>query len=155
MHRFFAPIALGTVNEESFPIFVKQFREARIERVMICGIGEIKASDGPLFESPETVARWIAAFRAEGFEVCAWLNALGHGALLAHAEETDERAGGFRHIVGLDGRHSEQGICPTDPDFRAHYASCLQRVAAMHPHMIMLDDDFRLNVRDGTYDVRS
>jgi len=153
MHRFFAPIALGTVSEETFPVYVKQFREAEIERVMLCGIGEIKASNGPLFESPATGGKWIAAFREAGFEVCVWLNAFGHGSLLAHAEEREAREGGFAHIVGLDGRHSQHGLCPTDPKFRAHYAACLQKVAAMHPDMIMLDDDFRLNVRDGTYDI--
>lgn len=153
MHRFSAPIALETVTDETFPAYVSQFRAAGVDRVLICGIGEIKASNGPLFEDPSMLARNIAAFRAEGFEVCAWLNAFGHGAVLAHAADSDEEAGGFAHIVGLDGRHSKHGLCPTDPNFRAHYAACLQKVAAMHPDMIMLDDDFRLNVRDATYDV--
>ncbi|MBQ8342139.1 MAG: hypothetical protein IJX39_06230 [Clostridia bacterium] len=154
MHRFSAPVALDTVTEEAYPLYLSQFRAAGIDRVVICGVGEIKEGKGAIFEEPDRVECLIRRLREDGFEVCVWVNALGHGGLLSHAggeEPKDDM--GFTPIVGLDGRWSRHGLCPLDPKLRAHYARSLQIVAAMHPDLIMLDDDFRLNVRDGTYDI--
>ncbi len=154
MHRFYAPIALDTVREaRDYTECVRQLHAAEISRVMICGVGEIKAGKGAIFQDPDRLQSLIQRLQSEGFEVCVWVNALGHGALLAHAEREEEDAYGFTHIVGLDGKHSKHGLCPADPRLRAHFASTLQKIAAMHPQMIMLDDDFRLNVRDTTYDI--
>ena len=154
MHRFYAPIAIDTVKEEhALTECVRQLHAAEITRVMICGIGEIKAGQGVIFNEPWRLQALIRRLQSEGFEVCAWVNALGHGALLAHAEKENEDPFGFTHIVGLDGRHSKQGLCPADPRLRAHFAKTIEKIAAMRPDMIMLDDDFRLNVRDTTYDI--
>ena len=154
MHRFFAPIALDTIrNDEDYAIYLRQFRAAGIERIFICGIGEIKAGAGAIFEDPDRIERLIRRLQSDGLEVGVWMNALGHGALLAHATKEEEGPFGFTHIVGLDGKHSKHGLCPADPRLRAHFAKYIAKVAAMRPNMIMLDDDFRLNVRDTTYDV--
>lgn len=155
MHRFYAPIALDTVgNDADYAEYLQQFRAAGITRVMICGLGEIKTGEGAIYDEPDRVEQLIRRLKNDGLEVCAWLNALGHGALLAHADpKEDQDPFGFTHITGLDGRHSKHGLCPADPRLRAHFAKSIARVAAMGPDMIMLDDDFRLNVRDTTYDI--
>lgn len=155
MHRFYAPIALDTVrNDADYAEYLRQFRAAGITRVMICGLGEIKAGQGAIYDEPDRIERLIRRLKGDGLEVCAWINALGHGALLAHADpKEDQDPFGFTHITGLDGRHNNQGLCPSDPRLRAHFAKSIEVVAAMGPDMIMLDDDFRLNVRDTTYDL--
>lgn len=155
MHRFFVPIALDTVRDDrDYAELLRQFRAADVDRVFICGIGEIKAGEGAIFEDPARLERLIRRLQSDGLEVGVWMNALGHGALLAHATKEEENDPfGFTHIVGLDGRHSKHGLCPSDPRLRAHFAKYIGMVAAMHPDIIMLDDDFRLNVRDTTYDV--
>ena len=155
MHLFSAPLALGTITEESYPVYREQLRAAAVTRVLLCGVGEIKAGEGILYEDPARLERAIKQFHADGFEVWVWLNALGHGCVLAHTDPSEEEADamGFAHIVGLDGRHSKHGVCPTDARLIEHFARSLQTVAAMHPDLILLDDDFRLNVRDTTYDI--
>lgn len=155
MHRFYAPIALDTVrNDADYAEYLRQLRAAGITRVMICGLGEIKAGQGAIYDEPDRIERLIRRLKGDGLEVCAWVNALGHGGLLAHADpKEDQDPFGFTHITGLDGHHNNQGLCPADPKLRAHFAQSIARVAAMGPDMIMLDDDFRLNVRDTSYDI--
>lgn len=155
MHRFYAPIALDTVRDDAdYAEYLRQFRAAEITRVMICGVGEVKAGKGAIYSDPTRVERLIRRLQSDGLEVCVWMNALGHGAPLAHANAAEENDSmGFTHIVGLDGRHSKHGLCPADPRLRAHFTKSIALVAAMNPDMIMLDDDFRLNVRDTTYDI--
>ena len=54
----------------------------------------------------------------------------------------------FQKMVNpIDG--SEYPICcPEDPDFLEHFTSVLKRIAAEHPSAIMLDDDFRIIIRE-------
>ncbi len=60
MHRFYAPIALDTIrNDEDYVEYLRQFRAAEITRVMVCGVGEIKAGEGAIFEEPQRVERLI------------------------------------------------------------------------------------------------
>ncbi|MBQ9098066.1 MAG: hypothetical protein IJY50_01390 [Clostridia bacterium] len=153
MHRFFAPVALHTVTDAAYPILKEQLIAAEVSRVILCGVGEIKTGGGTLYENPALLEKAIRRFQQDGFEVCVWVNALGHGGVLSHSAPEEEREGAFRPIVGLNGGSSAQGLCPSDEGLRAHFAKSLQIVAAMHPDLIMLDDDFRLNVRDTTYDI--
>lgn len=155
MHRFYAPIALHTVrNDEDYAEYLRQFRAADISRVFICGVGEIKARQGYLFEEPQRLESLIRRLKADGLEVGVWVNAFGHGALLSHADAPEAAVVmRFQPIIGLDGRGNDQGLCPLDENLRAHFAKSIAAVAAMGPDLIMLDDDFRLNVRDGSYDL--
>ena len=60
MHRFYAPIALDTIRtDEDYAEYVRQFRAAEITRVMVCGVGEIKAGAGAIFEDPARIERLI------------------------------------------------------------------------------------------------
>jgi len=151
MHRFFAPVAIDTVNESSYPVFVQQLRAAEVDRVVLCCVGEVASESGTLYDAPERLARYIRQFSRDGFEVGVWLDSLGHGVVLNHAKAAEMLP--FSPIVGLNGKSTPHAICPLDPQFRAHYAKALQIVAAMHPDLIMLDDDFRLNTRGNVYDI--
>ena len=155
MHRFYAPIALDTVkNDEVYAEYLRQFRAADVTRVFICAVGENKTGKGALYDDPDRLARLISRLKNDGLEVGVWMNALGHGGTLAHADEAERaKVLQFKPLVGLDGRGNDQGLCPSDENLRAHFAASISRVAAMHPDVIMLDDDFRLNVRDASYDI--
>lgn len=151
MHRFFAPIAIDTINERSYPFYIEQLRTAQIDRVILCCVGEVASESGTLFEDPARLAHYIKQLSTDGFEVGVWLDSLGHGVVLNHAKAAEMLP--FSPIVGLDGKSTPYAICPLDPQFRAHYAKALQIVAAMHPDLIMLDDDFRLNTRGNVYNI--
>lgn len=151
MHRFFAPVAIDTVNERSYPFYIEQLRAAQIDRVILCCVGEVASESGTLFEDPARLAHYIKQFSADGFEVGVWMDSLGHGVVLNHAKAAEMLP--YSPIVGLDGNRTPYAICPLDPQFRAHYAKALQTVAAMHPDLIMLDDDFRLNTRGNVYNL--
>lgn len=151
MHRFFAPVAIDTVNESSYPVFAQQLRAAEVERVVLCCVGEVASESGTLYDAPERLDFYIRQFSHDGFEVGVWLDSLGHGVVLNHAKDATVLP--YSPIVGLDGKSTPHAICPLDPQFRSHYAKALQAVAAMHPDLIMLDDDFRLNTRGNVYNI--
>lgn len=156
MHRFSAPIILDTVNEQTYPWFLARLREAGITRVILCGLGSMYRDDGPVRVSAAFrthLAKATADFRADGFEVAFWVGGFGHGAPLFHEAGAERAASRFTPLRGLDGREGGADLCPADPDFRAAYADGLKILAAMHPDLIMLDDDFRTNVRDAVYDL--
>jgi hypothetical protein len=88
----------------------------------------------------------ISFFKQEGFEVGVWMDAFGHGGVLAHST-TSEYVKEFERIRGADGRFAQEGFCPLDDNFRSVYVSAIKQVAKMGPDLIMLDDDFRMNIR--------
>lgn len=155
MHRFSAPIILDTINEQTYPWLLARLREAEITRVILCGLGSMYREDAPLRSAAFKghLAKTAADLRAEGFEVAFWVGGFGHGAALQHEADSERARAPYTPLRGLDGRESGADFCPADPDFRAAYAASLQELAALHPHLIMLDDDFRLNVRDAVYDL--
>lgn len=156
MHRFSAPIILDTVNEQTYPWFLARLREAKVTRVILCGLGPVYRPEGNI-QSCATfrahLAKTAAALREEGFEVAFWIGGFGHGAPLQHETERDRPTASFTALRGLDGREGGADFCPSDPTFRAAYAKGLRILAALHPDLIMIDDDFRINVRDAVYDL--
>ncbi len=50
----------------------------------------------------------------------------------------------YQAFTPLDDGLPRHIVCPYDEDFRAYIKNCFREIAACHPDMIMLDDDFRL-----------
>lgn len=75
---------------------------------------------------------------------------LGHGYEICHAP--------FQTYVGLssddndgcpEGVNTENSYCPLDKDFLGHFADVFRTLAKERPKAIMMDDDFRLILRNG------
>ena len=77
----------------------------------------------------------IAFFKENGLEVGIWMWAF------AIMEENN-----YVGIETLDGQKLIHDICPLNEDFCAYAADYLTQLPAMHPHIILFDDDFRLGM---------
>lgn len=53
-----------------------------------------------------------------------------------------------KYVNATDGKEASS-YCPLDPRFTEHFCGVLKRIAMTHPAAIMLDDDFRMMLRDG------
>lgn len=146
MYTLSVPLNIQLLNAKSKPEYVKQLRDAGATRVFLFSAEPFVRKNCYLYHNPEILKDAIDYFKSAGFEVGVWMDAFGHGGILAHStasEYVDE----FTRIRGSDGRMAQEGFCPLDEKFRACFVSALQTVAKMNPDIIMFDDDFRLNIR--------
>ena len=149
MYKLSVPISYPTVNDETLPVYLDYFRKCGAERVFLCAVGLVYNEDTVVKTEPLRLRRVIEYFQQNGLEVGIWISAFGHGGALAFDElPTVSR---YTSIEDVRGDRSAHAICPLDPDFRADYADGIQRIAALGPDLIMLDDDFRINHRQPYY----
>lgn len=145
MYRISVPISMETVNEESLPRFGELLQAMGAKRVFLCCVGEVYLPDSMLNTDPAPIARAMEYFRSLGMEVGIWVNAFGHGELLAHQTEKD--IGHFTPIEDAFGRSAPVAFCPLDESFSRLYAEGIRTLAKLKPDLIMLDDDLRFNFR--------
>lgn len=146
MYKLSIPLSLKILTEESLPIFLEEFRKAKVERIFLFGVGSVYQKDCALFTGQTPLAHYISYFQEKGFEVGVWMGAFGHGDVLVHASKKEYFAE-FTKIKGVDGKTVDEGFCPLDEKLQVRFCDAVKIVASMHPDMIMWDDDFRLNVR--------
>ena len=65
---------------------------------------------------------------------------IGHGWKL-------NQASAFQKYTGMNTGAVTEVCCPLDKDFQQYIRESAAKIASMHPHHIMLDDDFRLMAR--------
>lgn len=140
MYKLSVPLTFSSLNNETREIYARQCREAGAARIFI-GIGELFGLTDADYAA---IAAHTAYFKAEGFEVGHWINANGHGVVLAHAPGEGDRSV-FPPMIRLDGKPWAGTNCPLDEGFRAAYLSAVTRLAALGASVLMLDDDFRLS----------
>ena len=145
MYQVTVPLYLSVINEESLPVFLEEFQKAKASRVLLCGFGTVFKETSPLHTDAEKIERTIRYFQSHGLEVGLWINCLGHGAALSH-----EREGAGQEFTEMEGIHGDKygfAYCPLDPDFTEAFGKAVGKLAGLHPDLIRLDDDFRLNLR--------
>lgn len=148
MHKISVPICMNTVNERTLPLYAQQFKACRAERVFLCGLGHIYTKDTLLKTDPDNIARAISYFQEQGLEVGLWISAFGHGEALPFQAKAFCN---YTPIEGINGGHAPHAICPSDPRFLHDYREAIKQLASLKPDIIMLDDDFRINVRARNY----
>ena len=146
MYKLSVPVSMNTLTEETFPVYMEWFRKCKVHRVFICGFGHIYAEDSVLNSDPKRVEKAIRYFQSQGLEVGAWVCSLGHGMILAQ-DKKEQYVSPYTPIEGVLGDTVAEAICPLDEDFVTDYQNAIRKLASFHPDMIMLDDDFRMNVR--------
>ena len=146
MHKLSVPISMSTVNEDTIQSYLEWFQKCRADRVFLCGFGQIFNETSVLHQDPARVKKAIDFFRANGLEVGLWVNSFGHGMVLSHdAKATEDE--GYTPLEGVLGDTVIEANCPWDERFAAEYRNAVKKLAALKPDLIMLDDDFRMNVR--------
>ena len=146
MRTLSIPMMITLLNDDNMPKYLAELKKAKADRVFLC-IGNQVYREGNLLDThPETVKKAIDFYKDAGLEVGIWINAFGHGGVLAY-QKVKPLKGDFTPMEGINGDTCSAGFCPLDPEFRSVYFSAVTRLAEMGPDIIMLDDDFRMNNR--------
>ncbi len=146
MYKLSVPISVDVLTEETLPIVLKRFQQCKVERVFLAILEAVYSPNIPLFTDPSHIQRAIDFFKENGIEVGIWMNSFGHGAPLVYQEDESDQIN-FTPLEGVYGDKYSEGYCPLDKKFADRYSKAVRAVARMHPDLIMLDDDFRLNTR--------
>ena len=148
MHKISVPISMSQINEQTSPVYLEHLRKCHADRVFLGGIGNIHMKTGRNYTDPESIRKAIAYFRDAGFEVGIWVPSFGNGHALSPTQAITDNSVSYTQITGIHGESREKlSACPLDKNFVKDYCKGIQSVAALGPDLIMLDDDFRLNVR--------
>ena len=146
MYRISVPINIDLLNDISTPYYIEELKRCGAFRVFLFCAEPFTRKNSFLYHTPERMQNAIQEFRSAGFEVGVWMDAFGHGGVLAHSKPEGYVAD-FTKIRGSDGREAQEGFCPLDENFRACFVEAVKTIAKMNPDIIMFDDDFRLNIR--------
>ncbi len=146
MYKLAVPININTFTKGSQREYLDSLKQCNVQRVFICGLGNIYESDSLIYTQPNMLKETILSLQHFGFEVGTWICSLGHGIVLAHDKKTDI-SDRYTLIEGINGDKVSGSYCPLDESFFRDYADGIRTIARFHPDIIMLDDDFRLNVR--------
>lgn len=149
MHKISIPMSLTTMTYENRHKYLDILKKCKAERVFLCGLGYIYTPSSLIYTKPEFVREMIGYFKENGLEVGIWVDAFGHGEALSGTEGIKKDS--YTPIEGVDGKISEHSFCPSDERFVADYTTAIRRIACFQPDIIMLDDDFRFNVRGGSF----
>ena len=146
MYRLSVPINIDLLNDISTPYYIEELKRCGASRVFLFCAEPFTRTNSFLYHTPERMKNAIQVFRSAGFEVGVWMDAFGHGNILAHSK-LEGYVADFTKIRGSDGREAQEGFCPLDENFRACFIEAVKTIAKMNPDIIMFDDDFRLNIR--------
>lgn len=148
MYKTAVPINVCSFKESNLAQYEETFRACGIDRIFLCCLGDLKMNNCFLYQNPDKLQYLIDYFKERGYEVGVWINGLGHGAPLAHELKEKGEAESYALIEDIDGNTTD-GICPLDPAVIQLFRNAVKKIGAMHPHLIMIDDDFRFYNRRG------
>lgn len=141
------PISINCLNEKTRPVYVEQARRCGANRIFLCGIGNVYSKSCRVHTEPDMIKKEIEYFRDAGFEVGIWIITLGNGHALSPSQRLQEELN-FTQITGINGEAREQlSNCPLDQNFVKNCQEGIREVAKLGPDLIMIDDDYRLNIR--------
>ena len=125
-------------------------REAQIDDVAVfCNVEELNTGH-MTEEEQETI--WLrllcdvqAALAPEGVQL-----SVNHWHSLMHADlgKTLPQSQPFRRMVDMDGREADLCVCPMCERWQTYFAGLYARYAALSPHILWVEDDFRLHNHD-------
>ncbi|MBQ8742738.1 MAG: hypothetical protein IJZ03_05170 [Clostridia bacterium] len=150
MYKVTVPISMNSVNLENMHIYLELAKKCKVDRVLICGMGDIYSENSNINTRTSEVKAVLDLFKSNGFETGVWISAFGHGIILSGEHETG-KVSKYTVIEGVNGGVSQHGFCPLDENFASDYAEAVKKIAVLSPDIILLDDDFRINTRYGYY----
>ncbi len=149
MYKTSIPLSLTTLTSESdLPRYLNDLKQCGAKRVFLCGFGNIHMKTGRNYTEPELIRKTVNYFQAAGLEVGLWVSSFGHGhVLMTEDGETDETVK-YTQITDISGSANKAfSNCPLDKNFIRDFSAGIRSLAEFAPDLIMLDDDFRFNVR--------
>ncbi len=151
MYKIAVPVSIGSFNEESYPIFLEEFKKAGVGRVFVCGLNPPTQTNFEFYNSAEKGAYYIDKLKKDGFEVGIWMGSIGHGSTLSHESGEIRLVQNFDLIKDSNGDVKSGVFCPASEKFLRHFEKVVTLIGKLNPDIIMFDDDFRLNFRGSLY----
>lgn len=150
MYKISVPIAIQSMDENNLERdlnkYLAYFKKGKISRVFIAILPGVYTKAFEEDINSEKFKKSIEFFKENRIEVGVWIGGFGHGSKLSHESETDMR-GNYQQLTGVGGKSYAYGYCPLDENFRNDYIKSVKSIAKHNPDIIMLDDDFRINIR--------
>lgn len=144
------PISISSIrdteSERDLNRYLDYFKAGNITRVFVCCVGPTYSKRCELIAQYDKFKKVVDFFKNNRMEVGIWLGGLGHGVWLKHEEENDLR-GCYQVQTSVTGEEHDLAYCPDDENFADDYMEVVRLAATLNPHIIMVDDDFRLNGR--------
>lgn len=170
-HLSIAQLPLIPAREENWDTYLDYLKQMKADRVFlsapydnICRITpEVKKRYGHLFQfdhgelelytsdtpNLELFRLWsvilkekIEFFDKHGVDTAFWMgHTLGHGGNLSSRDQKVYQA-----VIGPEGQESHGCYCPEDQAFKSYICEAVSIIASSGVSLIMLDDDFRLNL---------
>lgn len=144
--KYSVPISIKTIEKDNIANLIQQLKSGDINRVFLTVTGPVYHSNTSIYTMQDKFRFAVDSLREAGFEVGVWLSTIGHGVPLAH-ESANEEIVEYQRIIGINGESMDGAFCPLDEKFSALCEKAVTIVAGFHPDIIMLDDDYRLNLR--------
>ena len=138
MYRVSIPVMLTSPHFHKERILA-DLREAGANRVFLAlpPLTTDRPKQQAVFDK---LAEAVPFFKQNGIETGVWL-----WAFMVEGEND------FTPITGFGGKKSTAEKCPLDPAFVAFSADIIRAIAALHPDIIMYDDDFRFGLLDSGF----
>lgn len=150
MYKLSVPISVKTITDDNIDIYLKQLEAIKAERVFLIGFGKIYSPDSIIHSEQPKIIRIMDILRSKGYEVGFWVCAFGHGQVLAQSVP-DANDAKYTSMEGVNGEIGAEALCPLDKNFENDYLAAVDKLASLHPDILMFDDDFRMNTRLSYY----
>lgn len=144
--KTFVPMDINSNGlDELYPKYIEELKNAGVSRVFFCGVTASHSPKEVYEKSAERFGKFAKIFEDAGFEVAAWLGGtLGHGGSLVDKFDSE-----FTHPENVDGKVNNGAFCPLDDKYVANFQDYVKSLVKNGAKMIMLDDDFRMNLKAG------
>jgi hypothetical protein len=139
------PVPLIPFDEHSYDTYVQMLKRMDADRVFIFA-PPMQASYIPDLEEyrgwSDLLRQKIAFFNGLGMDAAFWMgHTIGHGGDLSLGNKPV-----FQQLVGPEGKEAPGCFCPLDEKLRAYMSKAISIMAESGVELIMLDDDFRVNL---------
>ena len=132
-------------NDRAREDFLGELLRAKADRVFLCVNRHF--DEKSLAYECEILKENIDFFSSHGIEAAVWVGStIGHGVPLSH-DETGVGKLAFTDILSLHGEKLYESFCPLDEAFTDAIAKQFIKIAKCGTKTILIDDDFRLNLR--------
>ena len=145
MYKISVPVMPAACRVD-WNLCIEQLRAVGAERAFVINYQMI---GNPVAHQKEMalVAEAVEVLKNAGFEVGVWLGeTLGHGARYSDWAICDWVYKPTQYVDAM-GKPVPGVFCPLDKGYLEHIDRWLRDVAALHPSLIMLDDDFRMGMK--------
>lgn len=151
MYKISVPIAIQSLRDnalnEDLNKYLEYFKNGNVARVFIALLPGVYQTSIENDISSYKFKKAIEFFKKADIETGVWLGGFGHGSELTHSKDSTGKRADYQKLTGVGGESFEHGYCPLDEAFEADYLNIIRDIAGLNPDLIMIDDDFRLNLR--------